>query len=121
MLEHNGDLYSCDHFVEPHHLLGNILTTPLTELAAGTKQTAFGKTKHERLPKTCQACSYLFTCHGECPKNRLLTSPEGEPGLNWLCAGLKMFFEHTEEPMKKMSNLLKAGHYADEIMQSPPS
>lgn len=115
-LEHNGDLYSCDHFVEPKHLLGNILTTPLTELAAGAKQTAFGKTKHERLPKTCQACRYLFTCHGECPKNRLLTSPEGEHGLNWLCAGLKMFFEHTEQPMKEMANLLKAGRYADEIM-----
>jgi len=120
-LEHNGDLYSCDHFVEPKHLLGNILQTPLTELLTGEKQTAFGRAKSQHLPKTCQACRFLFTCHGECPKNRVLKTWDGEPGLNWLCAGLKAFFEHTEQPMKRMAELLKTGRYADEIMLTPPS
>jgi uncharacterized protein len=115
-LEHNGDLYSCDHFVEPKHLLGNILQTPLTELLTGEKQTAFGRAKSHHLPKTCQACRFLFTCHGECPKNRVLKTWDGEPGLNWLCAGLKAFFEHTEKPMQEMANLLRSGRYADEIM-----
>lgn len=115
-LEHNGDLYSCDHFVEPRHLLGNITKTPLPELATGEKQRAFGQAKTATLPGQCRACKWLFTCHGECPKNRVLTTPDGEPGLNWLCAGLKMFFEHTGQPMKEMAGLLKQGHYADEIM-----
>jgi uncharacterized protein len=119
-LEHNGDLYSCDHFVEPKHLLGNILQTPLTELLTGEKQAAFGRAKSLHLPKTCQACRFLFTCHGECPKNRVLKTRDGEPGLNWLCAGLKAFFEHTEKPMREMANLLKSGRYADEIMSRQP-
>jgi uncharacterized protein len=114
-LEHNGDLYSCDHFVEPRHLLGNIVQTPLAALATSNQQRGFGQTK-SRLPKTCQACRFLFTCHGECPKNRVLTTADGEPGLNWLCEGLKAFFEHTEQPMTEMARLLKNGRYADEIM-----
>ncbi len=116
-LEHNGDLYSCDHFVEPQHLLGNIGQTPLAQLAASTKQRAFGQAKTATLPGQCRACKWLFTCHGECPKNRVLTTPDGEPGLNWLCAGLKMFFAHTEQPMRVMAGLLENGQYADEIMQ----
>ncbi len=115
-LEHNGDLYSCDHFVEPAHLLGNITTTRLTTLATGEKQRAFGQAKSAGLPKTCRDCRFLFTCHGECPKNRVLTTADGEPNLNWLCAGLKAFFAHTEQPMKAMAALLKQGRYADEIM-----
>lgn len=115
-LEHNGDVYSCDHFVEPAHLLGNIGQTPMGELVSSAKQRAFGQAKSYGLPKPCRECRYLFTCHGECPKNRVLTTPDGEPGLNWLCAGLKAFFEHTEQPMKQMADLLKRGRYADEIM-----
>ena len=116
VLEHNGDLYSCDHFVEPNYRLGNILETPLAELAGSEQQRAFGQAKSAALPRPCRQCKWLFTCHGECPKNRVLKTPDGEPGLNWLCAGLKAFFEHTEQPMKAMADLLKQGRFADEIM-----
>lgn len=119
-LEHNGDLYSCDHFVEPSHRLGNILETPLAELAGGERQRAFGQAKSAALPRMCRECPWLFTCHGECPKNRVLKTPDGEPGLNWLCAGLKAFFAHTERPMREMADLLKNGRYADEIMTRNP-
>lgn len=118
VLEHNGDLYSCDHFVEPRHRLGNITQTPLADLVLGARQYAFGQAKSLDLPKVCRECRFLFTCHGECPKNRVLTTPDGEPGLNWLCAGLKAFFEHTEKPMQEMARLLRSGRYADEIMQA---
>lgn len=119
-LEHNGDFYSCDHFVEPKHLLGNILRTPMADMVAGDRQRAFGQAKQSTLPRYCRECPYLFTCHGECPKNRILTTPDGEPGLNWLCAGLKAFFAHTEQPMKRMAELLRQGRYADEIVRKPP-
>jgi len=116
-LEHNGDLYSCDHFVEPRYLLGNISQTPLPELVASDAQRSFGRAKSDTLPKYCRECTFLFTCHGECPKNRVLTTPDGEPGLNWLCAGLKAFFEHVDRPMKIMADLLRRGQYADRIMK----
>lgn len=115
-LEHNGDLYSCDHYVEPKYLLGNIRQTPLVEMLNGAKQSAFGQAKQSTLPRYCRQCRYQFTCHGECPKNRILRTPDGEPGLNWLCTGLKAFFEHTEQPMRKMADLLRKGRFADEIM-----
>jgi uncharacterized protein len=118
-LEHNGDVYSCDHFVEPRYLLGNILQTPLEDLVGSEKQRQFGRDKSDGLPGHCRRCPFLFTCHGECPKNRVLITPDGEPGLNWLCAGLKAFFEHTERPMKVMASLLKRDRYADEIMGMP--
>lgn len=117
-LEHNGDLYSCDHFVEPSCRLGNIAQTPLAVLALGERQRAFGQAKSDALPRQCRECRFLFTCHGECPKNRILATPDGEPGLNWLCSGLKAFFAHTEKPMREMAELLKNGRYADEIMSS---
>jgi len=116
-LEHNGDVYSCDHFVEPKHLLGNIAETPLAALVSSEKQRDFGRAKSSDLPKTCRECRFLFTCHGECPKNRVLTAADGEPGLNWLCAGLKAFFEHTERPMKIMAELLRRGRRAEEVMK----
>lgn len=115
-LEHNGDLYSCDHYVEPAHLLGNIIATPLADLVGSAKQAAFGKAKSEALPHYCRECRYLFTCHGECPKNRLGKTPGGEPGLNWLCPGLKAFFRHTERPMQLMAELLRQGRPASDIM-----
>lgn len=116
-LEHNGDLYSCDHFVEPDYLLGNITETPLVELMASGQQRAFGAAKSATLPRYCRECEYLFACHGECPKNRVLITPDGEPGLNWLCDGLKAFYEHTERPMKIMADLLRNGQYADAVMK----
>jgi uncharacterized protein len=116
-LEHNGDLYSCDHYVEPRNFLGNITETPLAELVGSEKQKEFGQAKLDSLPNYCRECKYLFTCHGECPKNRVSESPEGEPGLNYLCEGLKAFFEHTEKPMQIMAELLRRGQYADGVMQ----
>ena len=116
-LEHNGDVYSCDHFVEPRYLLGNVMQTPLADLVSSDKQRQFGQAKSATLPRHCRQCQYLFTCHGECPKNRVLTSPHGEPGLNWLCVGLKAFFEHTQRPMKIMAELLRKGRLAEEVMK----
>ena len=116
-LEHNGDLYSCDHFVEPAHLLGNILKSPMIELVTSEKQRRFGQDKKDRLPRYCKECKVLFACNGECPKNRFITTPEGESGLNYLCAGYKMFFSHVEPQMKIMANLIRQGRCAEEIME----
>lgn len=115
-LEHNGDLYSCDHFVKASHRLGNILETPLTELVAGEQQRAFGAAKLAALPRYCRECEFLFTCYGECPKNRALRTPDGEPGLNWLCAGLKAFFRHTADQMKTMARLIQSGRPAADAL-----
>jgi len=116
-LEHNGDLYSCDHYVEPEHLLGNIRQTPMAELIASDKQRAFGLEKLIGLPKYCRECEVRFACHGECPRNRFITTPNGEPGLNYLCAGYKLFFNHIDPAMKIMADLLRQGRFADEIME----
>jgi uncharacterized protein len=115
-LEHNGDLYSCDHFVEPRHLLGNIMETPVGELVRSERQRTFGRAKQQTLPAFCRSCDWLFACNGECPKNRILLTPDGEPGLNWLCAGLKAFFAHTERPMRLMADILTRGGEAREVM-----
>ena len=116
-LEHNGDLYSCDHYVEPGYLLGNILQTPMAEMVASEKQRAFGLDKLNSLPKYCRECEVLFACYGECPRNRFITTPDGEPGLNYLCAGYKLFFSHIDPAMKTMAGLLRQGRFADEIMR----
>jgi len=116
VMEHNGDVYSCDHFVEPKYKLGNIADTPLGTLVASERQRRFGSHKYESLPKYCKECPVLFACYGECPRNRFIKTPDGEEGLNYLCAGYKAFFTHIKEPMKKMSGLIRAGRYADEIM-----
>ena len=115
-LEHNGDVYSCDHFVDAPYLLGNIMETPLGELVRGEQQQAFGEAKRDTLPQYCRDCEFLFACNGECPKNRILLTPDGEPGLNWLCAGLKHFFAHTDRLMRAMSALLVSEREASEIM-----
>jgi uncharacterized protein len=115
-LEHNGDLYSCDHFVEPAHLVGNIGRTHLVELMASPRQRAFGEAKRDTLPRQCRECDVRFACHGECPKNRFLLTADGEPGLNYLCAGYLSFFHHVDGPMRLMADLLRSGRYADEIM-----
>jgi uncharacterized protein len=118
-LEHNGDLYSCDHYVEPDYLLGNIRDTPMGELVASPKQRAFGQHKLDSLPRYCRECEVLFACYGECPRNRFITTPDGEPGLNYLCAGYKLFFKHIDPAMKTMADLLRQGRFADEVMQLP--
>lgn len=120
-LEHNGDMYSCDHYVEPGYLLGNIRNTHMMKLVASEKQLKFGRDKYDRLPKYCRECEALFACHGECPRNRFIRTPDGEPGLNYLCAGYKHFFKHVDQPMKRMADLLRRGRFADEIMQPSDS
>ena len=94
VVEHNGDFYSCDHFVDVEHRLGNITETPLVELLESPAQRAFGEAKSEALPHYCQKCGVRSMCNGECPKNRFLRTLDGEPGLNYLCAGYKSFFTH---------------------------
>ena len=94
VIEHNGDFFSCDHYVDPEHCLGNIQDTPLVELLESQKQRAFGQAKLDTLPHCCRTCEVRAMCNGECPKNRFLSTPEGEAGLNYLCAGYKRFFNH---------------------------
>jgi uncharacterized protein len=115
-LEHNGDLYSCDHFVEPEHLVGNITQTHMVELLASPAQRSFGEAKRDTLPQYCRDCDVRFACHGECPKNRFITTPDGEAGLNYLCEGYLSFFRHIDGPMRVMAGLLRSGRYADEVM-----
>jgi uncharacterized protein len=115
-MEHNGDLYSCDHYVEPAYKLGNILETHMIKLVASDRQLKFGRDKYDSLPGYCRECEVLFACYGECPRNRFLDTPDGEEGLNYLCAGYKYFFKHIDKPMKLMADLLQQGRYADEVM-----
>jgi uncharacterized protein len=116
-LEHNGDLYACDHYVEPGYRLGNIAETPLIELVASDAQRAFGEAKRDGLPRFCRACSVRFICNGGCPKDRTLTTPDGEPGLNYLCDGYKAFFTHIDGPMRLMAGLLRQGRAPAEVME----
>ncbi len=116
-LEHNGDLYSCDHYVEPDYLLGNITETPMIELIASERQQAFGAAKRETLPQFCLDCEVRFACHGGCPRNRFTTTPDGEEGLNYLCAGYKTFFNHIDPAMRLMSSLLQQGRAPSEASQ----
>ncbi len=115
-MEHNGDLYSCDHFVEPDCLLGNILDLSMTELLASEKQQKFGQDKYTKLTRYCQKCKFRFACHGGCPKDRFVRTPDGEYGLHYLCAGYKAFFEHIDRPMGMMANLLYDRRTPAEIM-----
>jgi serine-type anaerobic sulfatase-maturating enzyme len=115
-LEHNGDLYSCDHFVEPKYLLGNIKQTHMIELVASEQQRQFGLHKRDSLPRYCRECEVRFACNGECPKNRFIETPEGESGLNYLCAGYKAFFIHVNKPMRIMADLLRQNRAPAEVM-----
>jgi uncharacterized protein len=105
-MEHNGDVYSCDHFVEPKHHIGNIIDIPLSEIANSAQQRAFGNAKRDTLPQYCRECPVKFICNGGCPKDRFITTPDGEAGLNYLCAGFKAFFTHINEPMRFMAHQL---------------
>ena len=115
-LEHNGDLYSCDHFVEPGYLLGNINETHMIELVASDQQRKFGRDKQDTLPSYCRECEVRFACNGGCPRDRFIETPTGEAGLNYLCGGYKLFFNHIDRPMRIMADLIQHGRYADEIM-----
>ena len=116
-VEHNGDLFSCDHFVYPKYNLGNLLNTSLGDMVNSAAQQAFGQAKSITLPKYCRECDVRFACHGECPKNRFTMTPDGEPGLNHLCAAYKRFFTHIDAPMRTMTSLLNTGRPPAEIMR----
>ena len=107
VMEYNGDVYSCDHFVFPEYKLGNIRTSTLVEMMYSPRQQQFGNDKFDRLPDQCRRCKYLFACNGECPKNRFAVTADGQPGLNYLCDGYHRFFEHVAPYMDYMANELK--------------
>ncbi|HXS75580.1 MAG TPA: anaerobic sulfatase-maturation protein [Terracidiphilus sp.] len=116
-MEHTGDLYSCDHFVYPENKLGNIMEAGLESLVDSPEQKAFGEAKLNSLPRMCRSCEVRFACNGECPKHRFLTTPDGEPGLNYLCAGYKHFFKHINPYMEFMAGELRAGRPPANIMR----
>lgn len=113
VMEYNGDVYSCDHFVYPEYKLGNLKEKTLYEMMNSAKQMEFAKNKKQRLPQQCKECKFLFACHGECPKNRFLRDRYGIPGLNYLCKGYYKFFEHVAPYMDFMKKEYEA--------QRPPS
>ena len=107
VIEHNGDFFTCDHFVNPEHRLGNIEDTRLVELIESPAQRAFGQSKSNALPHYCLACEVLEMCYGGCPKDRILHTPDGEAGLNYLCAGYKRFFTHCRPFIAQLSALAR--------------
>ncbi len=115
-LEHTGDLYSCDHFVEPGHLLGNIEQEHMLDLVGSAQQRSFGRDKQDLLTQRCRDCEVRFACNGGCPKDRFIDSPEGEPGHNYLCAGYEAFFHHVGQPMRVMADHLEAGQPPASVM-----
>ncbi len=116
VMEYNGDVYSCDHFVFPEFRLGNIRQQTLTSMLYGDRQRAFARIKHGALPRQCKECPYMFACHGECPKNRFVEDAYGEPGLNYLCHGYRQFFNHVAADMDFMKAELDAGRPPSNIM-----
>lgn len=115
-IEHSGDVYSCDHFVYPKNQLGNIMDSPLESLVDSPQQRQFGEAKESTLPKYCRECDVRFACNGECPKHRFINTPDGEPGLNYLCAGYKMFFRHVDPYMRFMVAELAAHRAPANVM-----
>lgn len=116
-IEHCGDLYSCDHFVYPENRLGNIMDSPLETLVDSPQQHAFGEAKETTLPRYCRECDVRFACNGECPKHRFLNTPDGEPGLNYLCAGYKKFFRHVDPYMRFMAAEIAAHRPPANVMR----
>ena len=116
-IEHNGDVYSCDHYVEPDYRLGNIAETHMIDMVASPKQRKFGMDKQATLTRQCLNCDVRHLCHGGCPKDRFVNSLEGEPGHNYLCAGFKAFFDHVKPAMDTMAQLLRDNHAPAEIMK----
>lgn len=117
-MEHNGDVFSCDHFVYPKFKLGNVLNQSLGAMVESPAQADFGRAKSSTLPAYCRRCEVRFACNGECPKHRFLSTPDGEEGLNYLCPTYKKFFSHIDAPMKEMAALLRAGRAPAEIMKT---
>ena len=115
-LEHNGDLYSCDHFVEPRFRLGNIHETHMQTLVSSAEQRKFGDDKRNTLTAQCQQCEVRPVCNGGCPKDRFAHSRDGEPGQNYLCSGLEFFFKHTRPTMRTMAQLLQRRRPPSDVM-----
>jgi uncharacterized protein len=113
VIEHNGDVYSCDHFVFPEYLLGNIHRDTITSMMYSKRQLQFGRDKYERLPHQCKVCQWRFVCNGGCPKDRFCQTADGEPGLNYLCQDYRQFFAHVAPYMDFMKNEL--------LHQRPPA
>jgi uncharacterized protein len=118
IIEFNGDVYSCDHFVFPEFKLGNIHEKTLVEMMYSERQQAFGQDKQLALPKQCRECEFLFACNGECPKNRFAMTKDGEPGLNYLCKGYHQFFAHVAPYMDFMKRELLAERPPANVMQA---
>jgi uncharacterized protein len=117
VIEHNGDFYSCDHYVTPEYKIGNIFERPLSEMIEDPKQREFGEHKWTSLPKYCRECEVLSMCNGGCPKDRIIKTPDGEAGLNYLCAGLKGFFTHSKPYFQKFAELVEAGEPTEKLTE----
>ena len=116
VMEYNGDVYTCDHFVFPEYKLGNIRANTLIEMMYSEREQSFGDAKMNSLPRQCLDCQYLFACNGECPKNRFAHTSDGQPGLNYLCEGYHQFFEHVAPAMDFMKRELLARRSPANIM-----
>jgi uncharacterized protein len=117
ILEHNGDIFSCDHFMYPAYRLGNILEGGLKKMVRSRKQNAFGALKETALPGYCRGCDFLFACRGGCPKHRFAKTPDGEPGLNYLCEGFKKFYQYVQLPVKQMVERIRRGIPVQKILE----
>ncbi|MHC1705735.1 MAG: anaerobic sulfatase-maturation protein [Tenuifilaceae bacterium] len=117
VMEHNGNIYSCDHFVYPEYLLGNITEMPIINMVKSQRQFDFGIDKRNKLPSYCLQCDVRYACHGECPKHRFEKTPDGQSGLNYLCEGYKKFFHHAEPYMEYMAKELKSKRSPSNVMQ----
>ena len=116
VVEHTGDVYSCDHYVTLQHHLGNLHTTALMNLVCGKAQARFSQAKQTQLPEKCKRCPVLFVCNGGCPKNRIARATDGSMGLNWLCVGYRSFFSYIDPAMRWMAELVRTGRSAAEII-----
>jgi uncharacterized protein len=116
-IEHNGDIYSCDHYVYPEYRLGNLMNTSLGDMVNSPQQVKFGNDKLDALPRYCRECEVRFACNGECPKHRFIRTPDGEAGLNYLCAAYKRFFAHVDPYMRVMAGLLSNDEAPARIME----
>jgi uncharacterized protein len=116
VLEHNGDVYSCDHFVERRHLLGNLAANDLRTMVASPQQHSFGQAKRDTLPQQCRDCDVRFACHGGCPKDRFLRDSDDGADRSYLCDGYRLFFRHVREPMAMMTEELAAGRAPRNVM-----
>jgi len=115
-MEHNGDVYSCDHYVYPEYKLGNVMQIPLEAMVDGDMQRKFGTDKRDTLTQDCIECEVRFACNGDCPKHRFRRAQSGEPGLSYLCPSYKRFFTHIDPYMRTMTDLLRANRAPAEIM-----